>query len=83
MTEDAIVRDVTAFIKEKPRSWHEILQNYHRQPYNVIYRAFGRLRHQFGRANDSPWFLYTLANRDFAFESEPPSRVSNFDPRHR
>jgi 2,5-furandicarboxylate decarboxylase 1 len=83
MTEDALVTDMTGFIKQEARSWRDILQKYHGQPYNIIYRAFGRLRHQLGRAGDSPWFRYTFADHDFAFEPEPPSKVSNFDPRHR
>ena len=83
MTEEQIASDMTAFIKQAPRSWREILLKYHGQPYNLIYRAFGGLRHQLGRAGDKPWFRYTFADRDFAFEPEPPASVSNFDPRHR
>jgi len=82
MSEDALVGDMTAFIKQTPRSWRDILQKYHGQPYNIIYRAFGRLRHQLGRAGDSPWFRYTFSDGDFAFEPEPPTKTSNFDPRH-
>jgi 2,5-furandicarboxylate decarboxylase 1 len=83
MSEDALLADLTAFIKEAPRSWRDILQHYHGQSYRVIYRAFSRLRHQLGRAGDSPWFRYTFSDRDFAFEPEPPHRVFNFDSRHR
>jgi 4-hydroxy-3-polyprenylbenzoate decarboxylase len=83
MTEAALAQDMEAFIKEAPRSWEEILRKYLGQPYPTIYRAFGTLRHRLGRTNDSPWFRYTLSDRDFAFEPESPSRVSNFDPRHR
>ena len=83
MTEDELVTDMTAFIKQTPRSWRDILAKYHGQPYNIIYRAFGRLRHQLGRANNSPWFGYTFSDHDFAYESEPPAKTSNFDPRHR
>jgi Lyase/Fumarase C C-terminus/3-octaprenyl-4-hydroxybenzoate carboxy-lyase len=43
MTEDALVTDMTSFLQEAPRSWKEILQKYHGQPYATIYRAFGRL----------------------------------------
>jgi 2,5-furandicarboxylate decarboxylase 1 len=82
MSEDDMVVDMTAFIKAAPRSWKEILQQYHGQPYSVIYRAFGRLRQQLGRARDSPWFRYTFCDHDFAFEP-PPTGGSNFDPRHR
>jgi 2,5-furandicarboxylate decarboxylase 1 len=83
MTEEQIANDMTAFIKQAPRSWREILVKYHGQPYNLIYRAFGSLRHRLGRADDKPWFRYTFADHDFAFEPEPPATVSNFDPRHR
>ena len=83
MTEAALAQDMEAFIKEAPRSWEEILRKYLGQPYPTIYRAFGTLRHRLGRTNDSPWFRYTLSDRDFAFEPESPSRVSNFDARHR
>lgn len=83
MTEDELVADMAAFIKQAPRSWRDILQEYHGQPYNIIYRAFGQLRPKLGRASNSPWFGYTFADHDFAFEPEPPVKVSNFDPRHR
>ena len=82
MSEQALTADMTAFIKAAPRSWKEILQKYHGQPYAIIYRVFGSLRHQLGRAGDSPWFRYTFSDRDFAFEP-PPARETNFDPRHR
>jgi 2,5-furandicarboxylate decarboxylase 1 len=83
MSEDELAADMTAFIKEAPHSWKEILLKYHGQPYPTIYRAFGRLRHKLGRAGDGPWFRYTFSDRDFAFEPVPPARQSNFDPRHR
>ena len=73
---------MTSFIKAAPRSWREILQQYHGQPYATIYRAFSQLRHKLGRAGDSPWFRYTFSDHDFAFEPAPPARQSNFDPRH-
>jgi 4-hydroxy-3-polyprenylbenzoate decarboxylase len=81
MTEAALTEDMATFIKAAPRSWKEILQKYHGQPYAVIYRAFGNLRHKLGRAGDSPWFRYTFSDRDFAFEPGPP-RTANFDPKH-
>jgi 2,5-furandicarboxylate decarboxylase 1 len=82
MSQQALTADMTAFIKAAPRSWKDILQKYHGQPYALIYRAFGSLRHQLGRAGDSPWFRYTFSDHDFAFEP-PPVRETNFDPRHR
>jgi len=83
MTEDSLVEKMSAFIKQKPRSWKEILQEYHGQPYAIIYRAFGRLRHKLGRAGDAPWFRYTFSDSDFAYETGSPKSPSNFDPRHR
>jgi 2,5-furandicarboxylate decarboxylase 1 len=83
MTEEALATDMTAFIQQAPRSWKEILQKYHGQPYATIYRAFSTLRHKLGRAGNSPWFGYTFSDHDFAYEPEPPQRQANFDPRHR
>ena len=83
MTEEQITADMTAFIKQAPRSWRDILVRYHGQPYNLVYRAFGNLRHQLGRAGNKPWYGYTFADHDFAFEPEPPVMTSTYDPRHR
>jgi len=82
MTQDELVADMTSLLQQAPRSWKEILQKYHGQPYATIDRAFGRLRHKLGRAGDRPWFRYTFADHDFASEPEPSKRLSNFDPRH-
>lgn len=60
ISEDELVKAMKAFIQEKPRSWKEILQQYHGQPYPVIYRAFSQLRHQLSRHDDAPWYRYTL-----------------------
>jgi 2,5-furandicarboxylate decarboxylase 1 len=81
LTEEALAKDMATFIQQSPRSWKETLQKYHGQSYPLIYRAFGRLRPHLGRAGDSPWFRYTFADHDFAFEP-PPKRETNFDPRH-
>ena len=80
LSEQAVTDAMSAFIKEAPRSWEEILKKFHGQPYPVIYRAFSNLRHQLGRANDSPWFRYTFSSQDFASVTAPTLR--NFDPRH-
>jgi 4-hydroxy-3-polyprenylbenzoate decarboxylase len=81
MSEDALTKDMEAFIAAQPRSWYEILKNYHGQPYPVLYRAFGNLRHKLGRANDPPWYRYTISDRPFAYEAKPqPAHHS--DPRH-
>ncbi len=80
LSEDALTAAMTAFIKEAPRSWKEILLKFHGQPYPVIYRAFSNLRHELGRTNDSPWFRYTFSTSDFAPITSTP--LSNYDPRH-
>lgn len=58
MSLEDLTASMTDYIKEAPRAWKEILQHYHGQPYPVIYQAFGQLRHQLKRMNDSPWFRY-------------------------
>jgi 2,5-furandicarboxylate decarboxylase 1 len=83
MTEQALADDMVGYIREAPRSWKDILQKYHGQPYRTIYRAFSQLRPQLGRAGDSPWFRYTFSDHDFAFEPVPEHRVHNFEPWHR
>jgi 2,5-furandicarboxylate decarboxylase 1 len=82
MTEEQLTEDMAAFIRAAPRAWKEIVQKYHGQPYAIIYRAFGNLRHQLGRTNDAPWYRYTFCDHDFAFGLGPP-KTTNFDPRHR
>ena len=71
MTEEALTKDMEAFIAAAPRAWHEILKHYHGQPYPVLYRAFGNLRHKLGRTNDPPWYRYTLSDKPFAYEAKP------------
>lgn len=56
---EALTEEMEAFIKKAPRSWKEVLEKYHGQPYPVIYQAFSNLRPRLKRANDSPWFRYT------------------------
>jgi 2,5-furandicarboxylate decarboxylase 1 len=82
MSEDDLTKDMAEFIRAAPRAWKDILQKYHGQPYPLIYRAFGNLRHQLGRTNDAPWYRYTFSDHNFAFEPGPP-KSTNFDPRHR
>jgi 4-hydroxy-3-polyprenylbenzoate decarboxylase len=83
MTEAEILSDMETLIKASPRSWKEILQTYHGQPYPIIYRAFGTLRHRLGRLNDAPWYRYTFSGHDFAPDPVSADKVSNFDARHR
>jgi 4-hydroxy-3-polyprenylbenzoate decarboxylase len=68
MSEDEILSDMADFIHRSPRSWKEILERYHGQPYGKIYRSFGELRPKLGRTGDDPWFRYTFSDHDFAFE---------------
>ena len=81
MTEDEMTKDMEALITSKPQSWLEILKNYHGQPYPVVHRSFGNIRHKLGRINDAPWYRYTISNTPFAYEAKP-SAPSNFDPKH-
>jgi len=81
MDKDMLAKNMEAFIKTAPRSWKEILQHFHGQPYRPIYQAFGELRHRLGRAADAPWYRYTFADSDFAAEA-PTRPLSNHDPRH-
>lgn len=82
LSETELTAKMTDFIKAAPRSWKEILTEYHGQPYAVIYRAFGNIRHLLGRLNDEPWFRYTFSDSNFAYEVDSPSSSNNFDPRH-
>jgi 2,5-furandicarboxylate decarboxylase 1 len=81
LSETALTAAMSAYIKAAPRSWRDIVKNFHGQPYPVIYRAFSNLRHQLGRANNSPWFGYTFSSRDFTFDA-PATPLANHDPRH-
>lgn len=81
MTEEALTRDMEAFIGAGPRAWHEILKQYHGQPYPVLYRAFGNLRHKLGRTNDPPWYRYALSATPFSREAKPQP-ANHSDPLH-
>jgi 4-hydroxy-3-polyprenylbenzoate decarboxylase len=81
MSEEQLTQDMQAFIAEQPRAWYEILKHYHGQPYPVLYRAFGNLRHTLGRVNDAPWYRYTLSDTPFSWEAKPQPLHSS-DPRH-
>ena len=81
MDEGELTDKMTDFIKKSPRSWREILVEYHGQPYPVIYRAFGNLRHLLGRVNKEPWFKYTFSDSNFA-KAPVTTSSTNFDPRH-
>ena len=53
MTEEALTKDMEAFIARRSRApGTRSCKHYHGQPYPVLYRAFGNLRHKLGRTND-------------------------------
>ena len=81
MSEEELTSKMADFIKATPRAWREILVEYHGQPYPVIYRAFGNLRHLLGRMDDEPWFRYTFSSSNFVGEA-PEQVTQNYDPRH-
>lgn len=56
---DALTKDMETFIRAAPRSWKEILEHYHGQPYQPIYHAFSALRPRLGRRSDAPWYIAT------------------------
>lgn len=64
MSEEELTHDMRMLIQEKPRSWKEILQRYHGQPYPLIYRAFSNLRKQLVRKNEAPWYPYAFLEND-------------------
>jgi 2,5-furandicarboxylate decarboxylase 1 len=82
MDKDALQKDMDAFIRAAPRSWREILERYHGQPYRPIYQAFSGLRDKLGRAGDAPWYRYTFAATDFVGKAPPKALLSTHDPRH-
>jgi len=66
MSEEALTANMEVFIREKPRSWEEIIGRYASQPYPIVYRAFGRLRPHLGRmADERPDYPYTFSETDF------------------
>lgn len=62
-SEDELSQDMAALIQEKPRSWKELLQHYHGQPYPLLYKAFANLRPHLSRADDAPWYRYTFTDK--------------------
>ena len=81
MTEEPLTKDMEAFTGAEPRTGHDVLKQYHGQPYPVLYRAFGNLRHKLGRTNDPPWYRYTLSDKPFAWQAKPQA-LNHSDPRH-
>lgn len=63
MSLDELTKDMESLIQTRPRTWKEILTNYHGQPYVTIYQAFSALRPTLIRDNDSPWFSYKFKEK--------------------
>ncbi len=67
-SEAEVVKEMAELIREKPRTWHEILEHFAGQPYPVVYRAFGQLRSKLGRmADERPNYPYTFSDGDFVY----------------
>jgi len=82
LDKEALTKDMEAFIRAAPRSWKDILQRYHGQPYRPIYQAFSALRHRLGRCSDAPWYRYAFLDSGLADATPGLARLSNHDPRH-
>jgi 2,5-furandicarboxylate decarboxylase 1 len=82
MDKDALAKDMETFIRAAPRSWKEILEHYHGQPYRPIYQAFGTLRPRLGRRSDAPWYRYAFLDSGLADVTPSAPKLSNHDPRH-
>jgi 4-hydroxy-3-polyprenylbenzoate decarboxylase len=64
-----VAKEMEELIREKPRTWREILEHFAGQPYPIVYRAFGQLRPMLGRmANQRPDYPYAFANTDFVYD---------------
>ncbi len=73
MSDDEIAKKLEAMIREKPRSWNEIVTHFASQPYRNLYRAFGRLRPKLGRmADQRPDYPYTFSDTDFVHSVQKP-----------
>jgi len=77
-----LTKDMEAFIRAAPRSWKDILQHYHGQPYRPLYQAFSALRDRLGRHSDEPWFRYAFLDSGLADATPQEVALSNHDPRH-
>jgi UbiD family decarboxylase len=68
LAERDLVEQMESFIREKPRTWKDVLEYFSGQPYPVLYRAFGELRPKLGRmADERPFYPYTFAESDFVY----------------
>jgi 4-hydroxy-3-polyprenylbenzoate decarboxylase len=82
MDKDALTKDMEVLIRAAPRSWKEILEHYHGQPYRPIYQAFSTLRPRLGRRSDAPWYRYAFLDSGLADATPSAPKLSNHDPRH-
>ncbi len=82
LSEEELMAEMAALIREAPRTWKELLQYFIGQPYRTVYGAFSNLRHQLGRCDDEPWYRYTFSDTDFAVDVVE-SLPSNLDAKHR
>ncbi len=74
MSDDEIAKEMEKLIRDKPRSWHDILQHFANQPYRPVYRAFGQLRPKLGRmADQRPDYPYTFSDHNFVLNGKPKS----------
>ncbi len=65
LSEEEVAKRMEAFIREAPRSWHDIVKQFAGQSYRVVYRAFGQLRPRLGRlADEAPYFPYVLSDEE-------------------
>jgi UbiD family decarboxylase len=63
-----LLEQMERFIREKPRTWKDVLERFEGQPYPGLYRAFGELRPKLGRmADQRPFYPYVFAESDFVY----------------
>ncbi len=73
MSDDEIAKEMESMIREKPRTWAELLAPFASQSYRSVYRAFGQLRPKLGRMTDlRPDYPYVFSNDDFVHGKEAP-----------
>jgi 4-hydroxy-3-polyprenylbenzoate decarboxylase len=71
LTEDQVTDEMEQLIRAKPSNWPEILEHFAGQPYQLLYRAFGRLRPKLGRiVDDAPRYPYTFSDVDIVYSQK-------------
>lgn len=74
-SEADVAKEMEQLIRNKPRTWHEILEHFAGQPYPIVYRAFGQLRPRLGRlADERPTYPYTFSDTDLVYEEAKVAR---------